>query len=126
MIYTGYFAKTKDYEAAGLFPVGVAGKTPDFFKNMVWRDVAPRWDHFRRWKSGEIDDFQYTELYRSMLNKLDKEDVKHFIQELFQISDDIIFLCYEKPGTFCHRHILADWLESEVGVGPVDEYKLEV
>lgn len=23
---------------------------------------------------------------------------------------DIVFVCYEKPGDFCHRHLLAEWL----------------
>lgn len=23
---------------------------------------------------------------------------------------DIVLCCYEKPGDFCHRHILAEWL----------------
>jgi uncharacterized protein (DUF488 family) len=25
-------------------------------------------------------------------------------------TDKIILLCYEKPGDFCHRHLVADWL----------------
>ena len=24
-------------------------------------------------------------------------------------SDKIILLCYEKPGDFCHRHLVSDW-----------------
>jgi hypothetical protein len=27
----------------------------------------------------------------------------------------LVFLCFEKPGEFCHRRVLADWLES-VGI----------
>ena len=30
-------------------------------------------------------------------------------------------MCYEKPGDFCHRHLVADWLESNFG-WRVDEY----
>ena len=36
--------------------------------------------------------------------------------------DNIILLCYEKSGDFCHRHILADWLEENFGY-KVKEYQ---
>ena len=32
-IYTSYFAKTKELEELGIFPVSIAYKTPSFFKN---------------------------------------------------------------------------------------------
>ena len=25
----------------------------------------------------------------------------------------IVLLCYEKPGDFCHRHLVADWFGKE-------------
>ena len=35
--------------------------------------------------------------------------------------DNMILLCYEKSGDFCHRHVLADWLEENFGYR-VEEY----
>ena len=32
MIYTGYYAKLKEYEKVGLEPVSIAGKAPSFYK----------------------------------------------------------------------------------------------
>ena len=35
------------------------------------------------------------------------------LQKLTGVKNDfskIILLCYEKPGDFCHRHLVADWL----------------
>ena len=31
MIYTGYYARLKDYEKAGLTPIAISGGVPDFF-----------------------------------------------------------------------------------------------
>ena len=28
---------------------------------------------------------------------------------------DIVFLCYEKPGRFCHRRVFAEWLPEKTG-----------
>lgn len=34
---------------------------------------------------------------------------------------DVILLCYEEPGAFCHRRFLAEWLEAGLGI-VVPEY----
>jgi hypothetical protein len=33
-------------------------------------------------------------------------------------------LCWEAPGEFCHRRLVAEWLEGELGI-QVPEWKLE-
>ena len=55
-----------------------------------------------------------------ILNKLDKEEVLKFLDSF---ETDIILLCYEKSGDFCHRHIVADWIESELKKR-VEEYPI--
>ena len=44
-----------------------------------------------------------------VLNALSAEQV---INELKTMSptEDIALVCYEKPGDFCHRHLVAKWL----------------
>ena len=119
MIYTGYYARLKDYEKAGLTPVSIAGKAPEFYKGLQFKKFAPTWEIFSRWKSGEIDNFQYTDEFNSkVLDKLDKEEVKDFLNSF---ETDIVLLCYEKSGDFCHRHIVADWIEANF-YKRVDEY----
>ena len=50
-----------------------------------------------------------------LLERLSQE-----IKEKF--GDNIILLCHELPGTklnkehFCHRRLLADWIELETGI----------
>lgn len=39
---------------------------------------------------------------------------------------DVVLLCYEKPGQFCHRRLVAEWFEQELGlVVPELEIKLK-
>lgn len=122
MIYTGYYAKLKKYENEGLYPIAISGKVPDFYTKAYWSDFAPRYDMFLEWKSGKIDNFQYTVQYKEWLNSLDKQEIRDIIKELEDENKTIIFLCYEKSGEFCHRHVLADWLEENLGMR-VEEYK---
>ena len=124
MIYTGYYAKLKKYEEDGLYPISISGKVPDFYTKAYWSDFAPRYEDFLEWKAGKIDDLEFTKKYREWLDSLNKQEIRDVIKELEDEGNKIVFLCYEKSGDFCHRHILADWLEENLGY-VVDEYKEE-
>lgn len=118
MIYTGYFARTKQYLEQGLTTVAISGYVPAFYNGLRYKELAPKKATFDKWKSGEIDNFGYTELYKKeVLNNLNPQKV---INELSLLGDKVILLCYEKSGDFCHRHIVADWLEANGVV--VEEY----
>lgn len=113
MIYTGYYARLKKYIEAGLVPISIAGKAPDFYNGIEYKKLAPKYDFFIRWKRGEIDNFGYVELFnKEVLSTLDQNQVE---KELYELSGgkDLILLCYEKQGDFCHRHQVADWLEEK-------------
>ena len=121
MIYTGYYAKLKKYLEDGLIPISIAGKAPNFYNGIQYKKFAPSWDIFSKWKSGEIDNSQYTARFQDeILNKLNKEEVKTFLNSF---ETDIILLCYEKSGDFCHRHIVANWIETELNE-QVKEYPI--
>jgi len=46
-----------------------------------------------------------------VLHRLHPDDVIEEIMELVDDCDkDIIFLCFEKTGEHCHRHIFSKWL----------------
>lgn len=120
MIYTGYFAKLKEYEDSGLIPISISGKAPDFYNGIEYKKFAPSWDIYSNYKNGHIDEFGYTERYKKeRLDKLNPVEIKQF---LTSFDKDIILLCYEKQGDFCHRHLVADWIESNLGI-KVEEYE---
>jgi uncharacterized protein (DUF488 family) len=53
---------------------------------------------------------EYRAAYQEILDRLDPRKV---YQEL---GEDAILLCFEKAGEFCHRRLVAEWLERELGV----------
>lgn len=123
-LYTGYFAKVKDYINAGLEPVSIAGITPSFFKGERWSDFAPRKELFNQWKSGALNNFEYSAKYTEYLNTLPKQDIYELKDSLLGENKNFVMCCYEKQGDFCHRHVLADWLENNFGIR-VEEYEIK-
>jgi len=35
---------------------------------------------------------------------------------LCRLGEDAILLCWENSGVFCHRRLVAEWFEEELGV----------
>ena len=103
-IYTGNFANLKKY--VGLHPISIA-LSSRYFNGSVYRTLNPDW--------GFKNDPEplYTEKFNAKLLKLNRENV---IKELSIISgsEDVILLCHEKAGNFCHRNLVAKWLEMDV------------
>lgn len=49
------------------------------------------------------------EYYKQVLSKVD-------ILELLKDEENPILLCYEKGQDFCHRHVLAEYIEMKYGI----------
>lgn len=122
MIFTGYYAKLNQYKNLGLEPIAISGKRPDFYEGLYYSDFAPRYWMYQRWKDKDITNEGYTEEYKKYLDTLDKEEIRKDFKEYTVEGNDIVLLCYEKSGEFCHRHVLADWLEENFG-WKIEEYK---
>lgn len=126
MLYTGYYAYTNKYRAAGLKTLAVSGVVPKFYTGGRAKLFAPRKGDFIRWKNGEITNEQYIELYKKYLDRLLEKNPKAFVRiENTLRSNNFIFLCYEKSGDFCHRYALADWLMEHFDVGEIKEYEVK-
>ena len=108
--HTSYFAKVKELQEAGFDNlVCVAGYAPKFFHAVpnarFYPDLAPRKSWFWEWKNNHLSNDWYIGNYNeTVLSKLDPSKVAS------DLGEDAVLLCYEKPGDFCHRHLIADWL----------------
>jgi uncharacterized protein (DUF488 family) len=58
------------------------------------------------------DKIMFTRLYKTQV--LDKLDARQVLQDLG--DDDVVLLCWEPPGGFCHRRVVAAWLKKELGL----------
>lgn len=104
-ISTSNFSKHgKDYRA-----VSISGWPPDWYKGAQYKRLAPKWDFFQVYKQNNDEEAYTKSYYEKVLSKLDPEKV---LKEL----DGCILLCYENENQFCHRFLVADWIEHYTGV----------
>jgi len=59
-----------------------------------------------------MDEATFIPLYRTQV--LDKLDPHKIIRDLG--GDNFVMLCWEAPGEFCHRRVVAAWMQKETGV----------
>ena len=116
-IYTSYFGRTAGLHKAGIVPVGISLWPPKFFNGVNLGIVAPK----RHMMGANFTtEERYTEQYHN--DVLRYVDPNGFIRELERIGKghDVALCCFEKPGEFCHRNILAKWLTEKTGVEIVE------
>lgn len=118
-MYTGYFAKLKEYKQIGLIPISISGKAPDWYDGLEYKKLAPKWVFFKEWKYGSHkgDNEYYISQFDTQVLK--ETSVENVLADLANLSngelDKVILLCYEKPFDFCHRHLVANWINEHKG-----------
>lgn len=118
VIHTSYFARVKQWQKAGkdlskVALVSICLYSPKGWPGYEYRKLAPPEDILSDYKRKYIDHREYRRRYSEYLNTLDRNAV---IDELRELTDkqDVILLCYEKSGDFCHRHLAKKWLEGNL------------
>lgn len=127
MLCTSYFANPL-LNQNEVFLVRISNTAPSGFPiHYVLQEAIPTWETIvGPYKDGLLSETDYILRYRQLLDsqsftiQLMIDTIKEQAQTLG--LDKIVFLCYEKPGKFCHRHIFAQWL-SEKLEEPVEEFK---
>lgn len=105
---------TSNYARSGEHPLSyaISAKPPEWYRGKRFSQLAPTWEMINDYKSGKITKQQYADQYIELLRvrNIASEDV------VDAFPDGTRFLCYEKRGEFCHRRVLAEWIERETGV----------
>lgn len=100
---TSYFAKYR-----GTKGVSVALKAPKGFVGSELVGLAPTWAMLRQYKK-DGDEQAYKEAYyKHVLSNFSPHHV-------YDVLSDKTLLCWEKSDTFCHRRLIADWIEKHTG-----------
>lgn len=102
MIYTSnYKRKGDEYNA-----IAISAKSPEDYFGKTFMLLAPTWELIMGYKHGEIRPCDYANQY---INLLETRDLTP--QSILDtLPHSCYLLCYEPPGEFCHRHVLASWL----------------
>jgi len=117
-IYTSNYAR----HGGNPLAIGISLTVPDWYEGKRLQYLAPRSDMVGKIKKGEANYNQrkYTREYYDVLNGR-KIDAGQLIESLPEGS---LLLCYESPKDFCHRHLLAEWVERKTGF-VITEWKNE-
>lgn len=113
--YTSYYSSPL-LDREKHFLVQVSNSAPKgFVPDWKFVEAIPDWDTIvKPYKDGVLSATDYVIRYRRQL------DARAFALVLNlegivtrAAGKDVVFLCYEKSGAFCHRGILAQWFAGE-------------
>lgn len=109
MIYTSYFAKLRNIPK-DVVPIAICKYPPKWYRGLTYKALAPPEYLLHAWKGGAVTEKDYIRVYKTYV--LDNLNPQAVIDELIQMPGgrDVVLLCYEKIGDFCHRHLVAEWL----------------
>ena len=112
-IYTGYYGNMRAYR--GMTCVAISLGVPKWLNFPIpnCRVLNPK-PYMLHMEQG-----QYTAAYNRILDSLSPQYIVEFLEGVSE-GRDVVLLCYEKPGDFCHRQLVAEWLNRN-GIS-VEEY----
>ena len=117
---TGFFkqvneSKTNGYISISLYP------SNNSFISYEYKSLAPNWKLFENLTKKKISEKQFIDSYKEQLFYLNPKTVYDDLKSLVFGFEPIIMTNVSKKK-FCHRHIVAEWLENELGI-VIEEYK---
>ena len=117
---TGFFkqvneSKTNGYISISLYP------SNNSFISYEYKSLAPNWKLFENLTKKKISEKQFINSYKEQLFYLNPKTVYDDLKSLVFGFEPIIMTNVSKKK-FCHRHIVAEWFENELGI-VIEEYK---
>lgn len=104
---TSYFSRHKTEHFDN--PVSIALLSPPGVNQ--YEKLAPSKQLLVAWKIHKISEAEYIRRYaEETLFKLDPAIVYR------ELGEDAVLLCWEGAGKFCHRRLVAEWFETNLGV----------
>ena len=112
-IFTGNYYECK---AGNLISISHDKGRSAGFSGKTMSQLAPNrqfWDVWRdnigKISEDENNRYYIEQYYKQILSKIN-------IEELLKDEQNPILLCYEKGQEFCHRHIVAEYIEIKYGI----------
>lgn len=116
-IFTGNYENCRMGDLVSIS--GDKGKSVGFTGNSYTK-LAPKKEFWKIWHDniGKISEeennkFYMKEFYKNVLANLNPEDV---VKDLGNFGNNVVLLCYEDNQDFCHRQLVATWLERKLQV----------
>lgn len=111
-LFTSNFAFSGNHPNA----ISIAKSNPKWYKGKSFCDdsLSPSWELLKMYKNGYVTKYEYTEVFYNYLTEMNVQRILDILHH--DMGDMAILLCYENPGEFCHRRIVAKWIEYESGI----------
>jgi uncharacterized protein (DUF488 family) len=90
--------------------VSIASRAPLWYTGRQYKKLAPKLWFFKKYKQDGDEAFYREQYQKEILDQLDPAEVYK------ELGERAVLLCYEKPGDFCHRHIVSEWFEKHLGI----------
>ncbi len=118
IIGTGCYSNVKTGNTVSV--TGDGGNAWNYF-GPAYKKLAPSLKLYTYWRDNpdklskeELINYYIQEYFRHRLENLDLNDLFQIFEERF--GDKIILLCHELPGEFCHRRVIAGYIELKTGL----------
>ena len=117
---TGYFKQLKNNKIPGVVSISLQSSGSDFVL-FEYKSLSPNWKLYEKFNSKQInEDFFYSEFYEQ-LNQLNPKETYENILTLVKGNEPIL-MTHGNKSKFCHRHIVAEWFTTNLGI-QIEEYK---
>lgn len=117
-IYTSYYAKNGKNPKS----LAISLVVPNWYNFGSLTELAPTWSIVHKYKKGRITEEEYKIEYLDLLKKRNLTPAKI----VDKIPENSILLCYEKSSDFCHRHILASYIQEYANIEEILDVPLGI
>ena len=118
---TGCFKQVSDGHTNGYVSISLYPSKNEFVK-YEYKSLAPNWKLIENLNKKKITEDQFIKSYEDQLVSLSANKVYEDLVSLVSGFEPIIMTSISKKK-FCHRHLVAEWLENELGI-IIEEFKV--
>tara|TARA_B100001093_G_scaffold100757_1_gene92854 strand:+ start:1784 stop:2203 length:420 start_codon:yes stop_codon:yes gene_type:complete len=117
---TGTYKQIKDEKNNGFISISLYSSKNEFVKH-EFKSLAPNWKLFEDLKLKKISEEKFITNYNEQLDSLNPRTVFEDLNFLVSGFEPVLMTDGSKKK-FCHRHLVAEWLENNLDVC-IEEYK---
>ena len=114
-MHTSYFGNIKNLPQGKT--IAISQGIPHWYHGQRNLHLAPSWAMIK------LPPEEYNLQFAELLSKLDP--VAEFNAMEVAVGGGAILLCWEKPGEYCHRRLVAEWFKETMGVEVPEYSKLQ-